>query len=141
MTVLISKSICNNLYLLFVVIFVIYLSSSKKVFSKTETSHQMTGSSVTSVTAVTFLGKCPCLVCQPYCFISFSVIATLFDVVSCIFKLKDFNCSHSFVPFSSSNWVMKLYTVSHIRAYIRCLLHVVLTCNAPFLEIKYLFGY
>ena len=26
---------------------------------------------------------------------SFSVIATLFDVVSCIFKLKDFSCSNS----------------------------------------------
>ena len=29
----------------------------------------------------------------------FSVIATLFDIDSCILKLKDFNCSNSFVPF------------------------------------------
>ena len=37
------------------------------------------------------------MICLTYCFHFFSVIATLFDVASCIFKLKDFNSSNSFV--------------------------------------------
>ena len=42
------KFICNNLYLLFVVIFIIYLQYlqlSTKVFSTTGTTHRITGSS------------------------------------------------------------------------------------------------
>ena len=39
---------------------------------------------------------------------SFSVIATLFDVPSCILKLKDFNCCNSLTPLPSLNWVIKL---------------------------------
>ena len=98
MKVFTSKFICNNLYLLFVFIFIIYLQSSTKLFSITGTSHWMTGSSVKSITGVTFVGKCPWLVCLTY-FLSFlSVTATLFDVTSCIFKLKNFNCSNFFVP-------------------------------------------
>ena len=62
----------------------------------------MTGSSVKSITRVTFVGKCPCwlmyMICLTYRFPFFLVIATLFDVAYCIFKLKDFNCSNSFLP-------------------------------------------
>ena len=37
------------------------------------------------------------VICLTYCFPFFSVIVTFFDVASCIFKLKDFNCFDSFV--------------------------------------------
>ena len=67
MNVFTSKFICNNLYLLFVVIFIICLQSSTKLFFITGTSHWMTGSSVKSITGVTFVGKCPWLVCLTYC--------------------------------------------------------------------------
>ena len=58
MKVFTSKFICNNLYLLFVVIFIIYLQSSTKVVSTTGTSHRMTSSSAKSIAGVTFMGKC-----------------------------------------------------------------------------------
>ena len=63
----------------------------------------MTDSFVKSIIGVTFVGKCTLLMYMiflTYCFPFFSVIATLFDVASCIFKLKlkNFNCSNSFVP-------------------------------------------
>ena len=60
----------------------------------------MIGSSVKSMAGVTFAGKCPWLMYMiylTYCFPFSSVIATLFDGASSIFKLKDFNCSNFFV--------------------------------------------
>ena len=67
MKVFTSKFTCNNLYLLFVVIFTIYLQSSTILFSITGRSHWMTGSFVKSITGVTFVGKCSWLVCLTYC--------------------------------------------------------------------------
>ena len=66
----------------------------------------------------------PCLLCVT----RFSVIATLFDVVSCIFKLKDFECFLSLIllcPIHSLNWVIKLslnwVTVSLLEIVRRCI--------------------
>ena len=56
-----------------------------------------------------------------HCFPFFSVIAISFDATSCLFKLKCFNWSNSFVcyPFPSLNWVLKLSlgTVSHAEIW------------------------
>ena len=95
MIVVTSKFICNNLYLLIVAIFMIYLQWFTKVSSTTETSQRMTGSSIKSVTGETFIGKCPWLVGLTEFFLFFLVTATLFDAALCIFKLKNFNCSYS----------------------------------------------
>ena len=57
MKVFISKYICNNLYLF--PTFIIYLQSPTKVFSTTGTSHRMPGSSVKSITTVTFEVNAP----------------------------------------------------------------------------------
>ena len=60
-----------------------------------------------------------------HCFPFFSVIAISFDATSCLFKLKCFNWSNSFVcyPFPSLNWVLKLSlgTVSHVEIMKRCI--------------------
>ena len=58
-----------------------------KAFYRTGTSNWMIGSSVKTITGVTFVGKCPKLmymICLAYCFPFFSVNATVFDVASCI---------------------------------------------------------
>ena len=83
--------------------FKIYLQSFRKIFSTTGTSHWMTDSSLNWIRGATFAGKCPWfvyMICLTYCFpfFSFSLIAMFFDVASCIFKLKDFICSNSFLP-------------------------------------------
>ena len=116
------KSICNNLYLLlFAVIFIIYLQSFSSVFSATGTSHQMTGSSAKSIGRVTFVGNCPCLVCLAYYFAFFLRDCKLFFVTSYIFKLKDFNCSYSFVLFlclKLGHWVV--IKLGHSLTYGNC---------------------
>ena len=59
-----------------------------------------------------------------HCFTFSSVIAISFDANSCMFKLRCFNWSNSFVwyPFPSLNWVLKLSlgTVSHVEIMKRC---------------------
>ena len=52
------------------------------------------------------------MICLTKCFPFFSVIATPFDVASCIFKLKDFTCLIPSHPFPSLNLVI-WGTVSH----------------------------
>ena len=100
MKIFTSKFICNNLCLVFGS-FIIYLqSSTNKVYSTSGTLHRMTGSSGKLITRLTFVGKCPWLMYMiwlTYCFPFFSAITTPFGVSSCFFKLKDFNCSNSFV--------------------------------------------
>ena len=112
MKVFMSKFLCNNLYLLFVIFIIICNHVKTKVFSITGTSHWMIGSSLKSIIGVTFVGKCPWLmyihmICLTYCFPFSSVITTLIDVASCIFKLNDFNCSNPFVvlPFSKLDYL------------------------------------
>ena len=120
-----SLFVSNNLYLLFV-IFIIYLCNLKtKVFSTTGTSHWMTDLSVKSITGVTFAGKCPWLmymICLlTYCFPFFSMIATLFDIAFSIFKLKDFNCSNSFVPLPFIKLGHLGSLTSHMEMVKRCI--------------------
>ena len=62
---------------------VIFLQFIKKIVSQMQNIHISYGGS-SHVRCYLFLSVT-----------SFSVIATLFDVVSCIFKLKDFSCSNS----------------------------------------------
>lgn len=117
-----SKFIYNNLCL--------FLNAT--VFSTTGASHWISGSSVKSITGVTFGGKCPWLmymICQLiFCFPFFSVIVSLFDVTSFILKLKDLNCSNSFLPLPFIK-LGHLNTVSHLiwklwrDAYINNLRH------------------
>ena len=63
---------------------VIFLQFIKKIVSQMQNIHISYGGS-SHVRCYLFLSVT-----------SFSVIATLFDVASCIFKLKDFKCSNSF---------------------------------------------
>ena len=65
---------------------VIFLQFIKKIVSQMQNIHISYGGS-SHVRCYLFLSVT-----------SFSVIATLFDVASCIFKLKDFKCSNSFMP-------------------------------------------
>ena len=59
----------------------------------------MTGLSVKSITGETSVGMCPWLVWFVRHVPFFSVIMTLlFDFRTCIFNVKDFNCSNSFIP-------------------------------------------
>ena len=84
--------------------FIIYLESSTKEFFTTWTTHWTTGSSVKlaisgatlSENAPKVLGLLSCSL--TFCFSFFSVIAT-FEVTSCMFVLKRFDCSNSLVLF------------------------------------------
>ena len=99
------KFICNHLYRL--IIYVICLESSLKVFFTTRTALSNTCSSVKPlISKVTFsknVPQVPCLpsfnICGRYCFSFFSVIAT-FEVTSSIFIIKCFNCSNYLLPLS-----------------------------------------
>ena len=81
--------------------FSIYLGSSTKVLFTASTSHWTSGSSVKFYETTLSDNDCwvpSILSCSlTYCFSSFSVIVT-FGVTSCIFVLKCFNHSNSFVP-------------------------------------------
>ena len=62
----------------------------------------MTDSFVKPITEVTIVDESPWfvyIICRTYCSPFSSKIATFFNVTSCIFKLKDFNCSNFVVPF------------------------------------------
>ena len=48
------------------------------------------------------------MICLTYCFPFFSIITTLFDIVSCIFKLKDLIVLIPSYSFPSLNWVINL---------------------------------
>ena len=54
------------------------------------------------------------MICLSYCFPFFLVIVTFFDVASCNFKLKDFNCSDSLVPLLSTKLGHYIGAQSHI---------------------------
>ena len=84
----------------------------------------MIGSFVKSKTGVNFAGKCSWLmymICLIHCFPFFSVIATLFDVASCIFKLKDFNCPNSFVPLPFNKHRLGQSLTSYMKIVKRCI--------------------
>ena len=91
-----------SIYHLFVIC-IIYLESSVKVFSKTWTWHWTTGSSVkTIISGVTLSEIAPCvpgisIVWHSFWFFS---VLTISEITFCIFTVKCFSCSNSFVLLS-----------------------------------------